>query len=175
MKNKDKKILQQMRSKIRYLAQKYKNSIASEEDLFQAGINATLEVLDKIDRDQIRSLENFLFIHVYRAIKAESINNAYAVHIPSGTVVSKGIYNAKRYKGIDIDNMPEALRHDYDYDLVLDLLDIFEKHDPEGIAYKYIIEKYSYREISEITNKNISYIGNLVNKVKRIIAHYMED
>lgn len=158
------------------LAGKFQNKISSFEDLVNDGITALIEGLEDYDPSN-GVKEGYISKTIKRRIHDRAVTTSFTVHIPSGSLRLVDKKEINQMKGVNIDfwgdisERPE-LSYDYsaDMDGYIDLLDIIERFDKDGIARLYFIEGLNYKEIAEKANCSIAKVCRHINKMRETIT-----
>lgn len=152
------------------LGRRFSNTIVSEEDLFNEGVLAIYEALERYN-PKLGHINTFLYRCIKNRILGVAFKNNFPVSVPSGSyAIIKD--KQKQYKKFDFGNM-NGLRDKYNKgkQRMFEWNDTIQKYDKDSIAQMYFFGGLKYREIKEITGKNLATISRHINNVREIIKH----
>lgn len=157
--------LQKWMPSIKKWANRYANQVSGVEDLISEGILALIEALKNYDKKR-GGTHAYICCCVSTAIKTAAMNSAFAVSIPSGTLtVMKGM-DQKKFKAVPLDENRVAKTVIDHTAQIIEITDIIDFFDYNGVAHRYLIDDLTYEEIAKETGMSIATISRIVNKVR---------
>lgn len=157
--------LQKWMPSIKKWANRYSNQVCGPEDLISEGILSLIEALKNYDKKR-GGIHAYICCCVSSAIKTAAMNNAFAVSIPSGTLTVMKNINQTKLKSVRLDENKITKTVIDNTPQIIEITDIIDFFDYNGVAHRYLIDELTYDEISKETGMSISTISRVVNKVK---------
>lgn len=159
-------IIEKWRPLIQRVATRYCNKIASYEDLCSEGVLAILEALVYYGE------EKNVYTCIMNKIKIAAIESSYAIHIPSGSIMSPNVaveINRKTRKMED-----EDVKYIRDLHSYIDINEIVDKNDKKGIVRQYLLEGIPIEVVAKNAKVSKSTIYRTTRKVREKVMEYME-
>jgi len=154
---------------INKLARNFKNRISESEDLINEGIIALIQALNSYSPNN-GAKEGYIHNKIMDAIYRSAINNSFAVHVPSGSfrLIEKDYERIKNLKGVKFEDFISLSEFSPE---IIDIEDIINRYDRDGMARLYWLEDMNYEEISKKTGYSLATISRHINNVREFIRH----
>jgi len=155
---------------IRKLAFRYKNTIASVDDLISEGVIGVLKAL-KTYNEQRGNIDSYICKCIKSQIIICAIENGSMLYCPAGTFIGNKNHIQYQHSSVPIDYNDDTIVDDkrLSTEEMTDAMDEITTFDNTNIATLYYLENKTYREIADIKGMQLSHVYNHLSILKNIM------